>query len=181
MAARKIATPAVTSTEVTHLLATAKPSSCGAAHAVLVTKYGEAVADSYAASGCKRLPRHSVSAGKGHVVGAKPRGLMTAAERKHASLVTKGPKAPKAPSKVVTLGGTKFLVTLGRDGSAVLTKVVEAHPVVAPKVVELPMAESPRQVAAPAKVTRTSRTKSDPTASRAVSRADRQPKAAAAA
>ncbi len=164
------ATPAVTSTDVTHLLATAKPSSCGEAHAALVTRYGEAVADRFATSGCKRLPRHSVTEAKGHV-SAKPRGLMTSAERKRASLVTSRPKAAEVASKVVTVGGAK--VRVFADGRTEVVTPAAPKELVIREVAEV---VTERVVAAPVKATHASRPKADPTATGAIRRASRRPK-----
>lgn len=178
--------PAVTRIDVTHLLASAKPATCGEAHKALVAAFGSKAADAYAAEGCKRLPRHEVTAEKGHKAD-KPRGLMTAAQRiasakaakvRHeaAKAATNATKAVSAKPQYRTFDGVRFLVTKGANGSLHLTpapRSTKAEPV----VTEVPMAESPRQVAAPAKVTRTSRPKADPTAAKAVSRVTRAPKA----
>jgi hypothetical protein len=91
--------PTITPTDVTRALASAKPKSCGAAFVTLSAAYGDEVAAKFAAEGCYRLPRHSVTAEKGHKPEAKPRGLMTPAERKRAALrvaTTKQAARPKA-------------------------------------------------------------------------------------
>ena len=102
------AKPAPTTFDVTHTLAAAKPATCGDAHTVLVTAYGEAVADRFASANCKRLPRHEVRELKGHKA-EKPLGLMTSRQRAayKASRVAK-PKASKAvkPATVVIDGIT---------------------------------------------------------------------------
>lgn len=112
--ARTTKPKASTTTTVTHKLpkGAVRPTTCG--------KLFELFADkAISEAGCKRLPRHH-----GEHSSAKPRGLMTAAQR--AARVTK-PKASKLPTKVVTIGGTKFLVTLKANGEAVLTKVTVAE------------------------------------------------------
>jgi len=93
MAARK-AQPAVSAFDVTHTLASAKPATCGDAHTVLVTAYGDKVADRYASKGCRRLPRHEVTEAKGHKA-ELPRGLMTPAQRKRVA----AKRAPKTTAK----------------------------------------------------------------------------------
>jgi hypothetical protein len=163
--ARKTTTPAKpepTAHDITHTLASAKPATCGEAHTVLVTSYGEAVADRIAASGCRRLPRHEMTVLKGHKAD-KPRGLMTPAERRRmADRVTK-PKAAVIASKVVTVGGTKFRVfangkvTPVEAPSADAATPVTRRPGGRPKVRRVPIAESPRRVAAPRTVTKRGR------------------------
>ena len=173
MAARKNRTtaPVVTPLDVTHTLAKAKPATCGAAHDVLVTTYGDEVADRFASKGCRRLPRHEVTEAKGHKAD-KPRGLMTKAERARAATrVTKPGKAarPKVASKVVTVGGTKFRVFENGKVEPIVAEPTESAPVAQPKAAKprvrtLRPVPAERQVAAPRKVTRSPRTKSDPTA-----------------
>ena len=100
------AKPAPTTLDVTHTLAAAKPATCGDAHTVLVTAYGDEVADRFASANCKRLPRHEVTELKGHKA-EKPLGLMTTRQRAayKASRAAK-PKASKAvkPTTVVIDG-----------------------------------------------------------------------------
>ena len=99
MARKTSAKPAPTTFDVTHTLAAAKPATCGDAHTVLVTAYGDEVADRFASANCKRLPRHSVTEAKGHIADRKPNGLMTAKQRE-AYKASRAAK-PKASAKVV--------------------------------------------------------------------------------
>jgi hypothetical protein len=181
MAARKSKTSTIAPFDVTHTLATAKPSTCGAAYIALRTKFGDkADLAPFAAEGCRRLPRHSVTAEKGHVA-EKPRGLMTAKQRaslveaRKAARVTKSAK-PKLAKIVLNRVVAGFRVVVRADGTITSTAVEPK----APQVTNLPEAESTRQVAAPAKVTRTTRRVSDPTANKAVSRVSRKAAAAVA-
>jgi len=149
--------PTVTALDVTHTLAKAKPHTCGDAHSVLVTTYSDEVADRFASKACRRLPRHEVTEAKGHKAD-KPRGLMTAGERKRASLASKPRAAAKVASKVVTVGGTKFRVFANGKAEPLVEAPVDAPKASAkPRVRTLRPVETPRQVAAPAKVTRTRR------------------------
>jgi hypothetical protein len=158
MAARTAKVPTVSPADVTHTLASAKPATCGAAFTTLVTAFGEKVAGQFAAADCRRLPRHH----DGHKVGAKPRGLMTAAEKRAASArLTKAAASKRIPQfATVTLKGQKFLVPLDKAGSPVFAK---AEPVVAEHVTKtasvkvLKPAVEKRRVAAPAKVTHRTR------------------------
>jgi hypothetical protein len=151
------AKPAPTTFDVTHTLASAKPASCGDAHTVLVTAYGDQVADRFASKGCHRLPRHEVTEAKGHKA-EKPLGLMTPKQRAahKASLAKQAAKpAAKVASRLVTVGGTKFRVFAdGRTEPVVEATVATSK---AARIRTLHPVPAERQVAAPAKVTRTRR------------------------
>jgi hypothetical protein len=162
--ASKPAAQSVTAIDVTHTLAKAKPSTCGAAFDVLVTTYSDSVATRFASKGCRRLPRHEVTAEKGHKADVVV-GLLTAkqrAARKAAAQVTKGKAArPKViASKVVTVGGTKFRVFAnGKVEPFVVTGAADVvKPAAKPRVRTLRPVPADRQVAAPRKVTRRSKT-----------------------
>jgi len=147
MAARK--TPVVTQPVTLRLpKGVARPSTCGAHFAT----FGDV---SGSAEGCKRLPRHH-----GDHVEAKPRGLMTKAQRQ-AARVTKV-AVPKG--QLVTIGGTKYRAIIAADGSVSLTPVTtkspeapEASPVTKVRQIAPSKRGSRRRVAAPAKVTKPGR------------------------
>lgn len=154
----KSSTPVVTSTRLPK--GAARPSSCGA----YFTTFGGA---NGSAEGCKRLPRHH-----GDHVTAKPVGLLTSKQREalRAAKVAAKPKAqpkPKASvkgSKVVTgPTGTKFRISFGKDGEAIVT------PVRTVKV--LAEAPSERVVAASTRRSKTVRRVNKPTESAAMRRA----------
>ena len=116
------AKPAPTTHDVTHTLATAKPATCGDAHMVLVTVYGDEVADRFASADCKRLPRHEVTEAKGHKA-AKPLGLMTVKERLAFKASRAKPKSSQVrlakPATVVIKGVTYRVGPKVRQAEAV--------------------------------------------------------------
>jgi hypothetical protein len=106
-------TPAPTTFDVTHTLASAKPATCGDAHTVLVAAYGDEVAGRFASASCMRLPRHGVTELKGHKA-EKPVGLLTPKQRaaRKASFAAR-PKAAnvrRAKPATVVIDGVTYRV-----------------------------------------------------------------------
>jgi hypothetical protein len=163
-----------TTLDVTHTLGSAKPTTCGKAFTILTGAYSEAVASKFAADGCQRLPRHNVDEHKGHVVGSKPRGLMSPAQRKAAAskrtaAVVAKPKASKIVLNRVVAG---FRVVVREDGTVTSTAVEPKAPAAkvaanrparstprpkAGKVKTVRPVKADRVVAAPAPVTKRGR------------------------